>query len=557
MKKRNDTIPSHMSVQTSATERNSQVELVIEYVLERFCDILKKNKEIENVSIDSQALYESDFARDVWDHRICFTDCKSKRKTELWCQTTCYKGSASGKPESNKTYEVRETLVEAISIRNKPLAEGSVLRTIHFTVGSKIYTYGWFKDAKDTCFDISLYFDSPESDVFELIQNAIGSRPAEVMKKDALQTECKDKSELGITIIAVVDLMLKWHRASQLPVGILADKQFELVNNLAKKGATSVNQIISNSHNGGMDIKGKANQVLFGDKSKDNLLNQVVASLLKTNPFLHEAFLANTNWIEWCDFIKQLAKRHESITGFLVALWDCRDNRRLVLRRVLLRLHTDDSVGYIQDINVPGITEHNLYGGTHNSSQILTITKTIASQLSNNGINTTQALCESLCSDRTSRLIKAARWFEAKNGAQLKPSFNYIALALEERGYKITSILGVAKPIGYHASFTSDLVRPYSNIKLICNNKNKPIAILKAKYFSEAEFPRRCKEEAYVGLTLRYKYIDDAFAERYGIPIIMFIDMPEGFSPPEHALRRLHYFGWQIAFDVDQVIALT
>ena len=70
------------------------------------------------------------------------------------------------------------------------------------------------------------------------------------------------------------------------------------------------------------------------------------------------------------------------------------------------------------------------------------------------------------------------------------------------------------------------------------------------------EFPRRVKEESYVGLTAKYDLIDNTFVEKYpNLPFIMFIDMAQNYTPPAFAMRRLINYGWIPFFQLDKLMA--
>lgn len=101
----------------------------------------------------------------------------------------------------------------------------------------------------------------------------------------------------------------------------------------------------------------------------------------------------------------------------------------------------------------------------------------------------------------------------------------------------------------------SDNVNPYTNLKVVCDKNRKIIAIIKAKFFRVQEFPRRCKEEAFVGISLKYAFNNDQFVRRSNVPLIMFIDMACDCAPPPHALKRLMCFGWNIVFSIDDLIS--
>ncbi|HHU1968775.1 TPA: hypothetical protein ACUA66_004395, partial [Escherichia coli] len=158
---------SHMGVQTLATIRNSNVELFIHFILLKFANNLKSKGDVISYKVEQQIKFYSDIANDIWDHKLTLLT-NDNKSIEFWGQTTCYKGNARGVPEPNKTYEVRETLVEGLCIRQyfdeRPYVDS---RTIHFTVGDPRYTYKWFLDLKQSIFDKSIYIGEPNYDIFQ------------------------------------------------------------------------------------------------------------------------------------------------------------------------------------------------------------------------------------------------------------------------------------------------------------------------------------------------------------------------------------------------------
>ncbi len=155
---------SHMGAQRLATERNEQAEKLIDFILQSFIARLHQEGYIASTELPiRQKPFVRDDCRDVFDH---FVELEMARpfsgiqgRFQLWAQTTCYKGNELGRAESDKTYEIRETLVEALGLRRWLREEAISFRTIHFTIGPVSYTYGWFKPAKDHAFDLSLYPD--------------------------------------------------------------------------------------------------------------------------------------------------------------------------------------------------------------------------------------------------------------------------------------------------------------------------------------------------------------------------------------------------------------
>ncbi|TGW61274.1 hypothetical protein E5P09_22450, partial [Escherichia coli] len=143
------------------------MELFIHFILLKFANNLKSKGDVISYKVEQQIKFYSDIANDIWDHKLTLLT-NDNKSIEFWGQTTCYKGNARGVPEPNKTYEVRETLVEGLCIRQyfdeRPYVDS---RTIHFTVGDPRYTYKWFLDLKQSIFDKSIYIGEPNYDIFQ------------------------------------------------------------------------------------------------------------------------------------------------------------------------------------------------------------------------------------------------------------------------------------------------------------------------------------------------------------------------------------------------------
>jgi hypothetical protein len=108
---------------------------------------------------------------------------------------------------------------------------------------------------------------------------------------------------------------------------------------------------------------------------------------------------------------------------------------------------------------------------------------------------------------------------------------------------------------GYYKSFTDSIVREYTNMKVVVRNNAGPVAVIKAKYFRRQEFPRRVKEEGYVGLTSKYVFQGNEFVERIpGIPFIMFVDMDTDWTPPDYAVRAIIHMGWNPFFSISDLM---
>ncbi len=547
-------MPSHMGVQTFATARNSQVEYLVHFILEEFFTSLEVQGQVKDVAVETQRRYSSEIASDIWDHYVTAKQADGF-PIEVWCQTTCYKGNGTGKPEPNKTYEVRETLVEGLSIREHFQSDSSRdSRSIHFTVGDSRYTYQWFMGLKSAIFDKSIYIGESDYDIFDDIRAVLESTLTEEDRTLVFRRIAQEDCLLGRKIKGTMETLTIWWVDEGHPESKLANSQWELIYSHYCSNSTSwpdLNLIR------GQDIKGRTNNAVFGDEGTDSdpLIPLTAAKLLHRNPFLASAMLALGSWKDYVDAIANKIGTTSSLYECLVSLWNSSLPERLVIRRLLVRIHSEEYVAYIQDRDIQGITEHNLYNGEHSSFQVSEVCGQIEENLVNVGIDTPQKLIFAL-NERGKRILNSARWFEAKNGTQLKPSFDYAQLAVEKAGYMVKRPSEVQfRTIGYHSEITNETVRPYTNLKAILSPTGKPICLLKAKFFREQEFPRRCKEEAFVGLTLKYKLSNGQFAKRFDVPIVMLVDMASNFSPPTYAVKRLISFGWHVVFSTEELLS--
>jgi len=548
---------SHMGVQTFATARNSLVELFVQFILESYFHTIQKS--VTDLSVESQKQYKSKIASDVWDHFASFCDKKIGGRVDWWCQTTCYKGNSTGKPEPNKTYEIRETLVEAISLRERVLQEAYPIRTIHFTVGSKKYTYDWFVAAKNKTFDLSIYIDVENEDVFECITKSAGGSKTEMQVKQSFENALKKPGSFSKIVTQVHEALYNWHIKQGMQVQEMANKQYLLVANEMKLREIEMKEKVKHSVNAGLDIKRRCNDVVHGKPETDPILVKTTEQLLDTNPFIRQAKYDLANWEEYSKLIATIEGKSKGLSEFITSLWNTDGDQRLVIRRLLFRIKADAAINYIQDINVVGVTEHTLYKGNHKDNQVQGICLHLISRLKLLNIESKSELKKEMTSKAASSILKSALWFEAKNGTTLKPSFDYIVNVLSEKGYVIKDATSFKnKPIGFQSQFVSsaEKVNAYTNLRVIFSKEGLPIAYLKGKYFRPQELPRRCKEESYVGLTLKYELKGSDFTVKNPFPLIMFIDMPGDYTPPPHAITQLQAFGWNIAFNGGDVIEI-
>jgi hypothetical protein len=412
--------------------------------------------------------------------------------------------------------------------------------------------------AKKNAFDLSLYpkFNSAE-DIFDVIMSIGSNCSFEYEFYNKLDDIISDSNNpLSSFINSIVASLIQYFETGYIS-STMADKQAKLLTDIDYEVHGNMKYIIESSHNTGMNIKGRTVRLLSGDDIIDPILNKTLKRIITTNPFLSVALDALADWDNWSATTFE-PQDHASLRDYLISLWNDTTNNKYAIRRLLLRIYTNESINYIQDLNIEGIDEHNLYSGTPSPQQTSEICDYLLEKYNDNHIASVTDLYNLLISNRAKTLINDSLKFERINGTSLKPSFFYLEEYLLPR-YELVNFdeANLPAPIAYYSKFVSNLnVRPYDNLKVIRNSETKRnLAIVKGKFFRQPEFPRRVKEESYVGLTAQYTIEDDTFKKRYGsLPFIMFIDMADNYTPPAFAVRRLVNYGWHPYFELDKLI---
>lgn len=570
---------SHMGVQTYATQRNEQVEILNGFILREWTKrLLRQGLITAQPDIFRQKHFERDDCSDVFDHflelelAVPIGALRQGDKVQLWAQTTTYKGNIRGKPEPNKTYEIRETLVEALGLRRWLMEEDVPFRTVHFTIGSENYTYDWVKIAKQNAFDLSLY-PNPSMDmeaVFQRLWSLFDNVTFEYEYYEQLEAEAADPSSMiGQLVKDFSERLYNWFTTGA-EMRLMANRQAELLTQLRQLQANSAERAIRESREPGSQIKKQVIALLTSEDTdhSDPAMLRTLTQLLERNPFLSVALEAESDWERWALEHFMPAEGVKHLSDYVKKLWNAGERERLINRRLLLRIHARGSVNYVQDTGIAGLTEHNLYAGTHTERQVQAISEQVVDRCRQAGILTPEDLYSELASERGRQLVRDARRFEARNGTNIRPSLSYVVEVLSDkfrlRRFRETKL---PSPVAYHEAFGRATVRPYQNFQVVLSKRTgRPLAILKVKYFSRREFARRCKEEAYVGFTTKFRYVGSTlfgqgagcFEERYkNIPLIMFVDMDEDFDPPVYAVRRLVTAGWEAFFDVRRLEAFV
>ncbi len=553
-----------MNSQQVASFRNAGAEIVAITALElAIVDLSATVDAIEFVHAARQVSVERPDLSDRYDGLVVMRWQDSE--LELWVQVTCYKGLPGGGAESNKTYEIRETLIEGLGLRRWLITEAKKFRFMHITFGPEAYGYGWMKYAKACAYDRSIYVTC-DGDIDSWYEEfvAIGQAPPDSATALAsLRARLDDDVGVGAAAREIYSKTQEWLQ-SDFPTQPLADLQAELLAESAGQQELSTKASIEASRRGGAGIK-DAISALRRDGGEDS--SGLIASALKrvseANPFVADALEAEEAWAKWAAPFMELTQG--SLEDIVRSLWTEHDvSRRRIVRRILVRLHDPTSATYVQDLGVARVTEHNLYSETHDPTEVAMLVDRLCQRLRAFDIASPETLIDALTGDIGRSIVINCRSAEIKNGAGNTPSLYFATAAIEsESGLFVTTFprTHLERPIAYHYALSEELGdgNPYTAIKVVCSARtDSPLALLKAKYFSNAEFPRRCKEEAYVGLTTLFGYESGTFFQRYDIPLFMFVDMSQGLVPPEYAIKRLSGAGWHVFFSVKELVsALT
>jgi hypothetical protein len=355
----------------------------------------------------------------------------------------------------------------------------------------------------------------------------------------------------------MVDELATWYE-SGCPANPLANKQADLLQTLRDTRSAELQQALRSATLGGEGIKEVAQKVLAGASTSDKFMVRTLKRLLSKKPFLECAREALSDWAGWVDTCIPNPGRGETLSSYIEQLWTLSPPGRLIVRRILVRVHQPEGVRYAQDFDISGVTEHRLYLAEFSASQNRLLVAKFEHNCRRAGIDSAKGLHDEIVSTDAKNIVRASLKLESKNGTTMRPSFFYVEEALKDE-FAFTSFeeAGLARPIGYQSSFGTGVVASYENLKVICDRETRePLAIIKAKYLRKQEFPRRAKEEAYVGLTLKHSFSGGAFIETYpSIPLIMFVDMDKKLNPPPYAVTRLVTSGWDVYFSIEELKA--
>lgn len=549
----------HMKVQASATKRNNQVEVLINFIIEKTLGLLKSDNIIRDFSnLTLQKEFERNDSKEIFDHyvEVIIDDNGKEQKLELWGQTTCYKGNKTKRPEPNKTYEIRETITEALFLRNHLMNENKLFRTMHFTVGSTDYSYGWFKDAKSACFDLSLYPNS-EIDVPQLFDtlNTLIDNLAEYECYIVLDKHLSINTNDNLTLFVSnsIQQLYSWFKDGYA-INLVANLQANLLDQLNNSAVRDFCEIKNEHTQERISIKDATRKYIIDGECNDDLIKLTAKEVVKD--FVRYSLDILENWGEWERNTQIILDKSIDTKMFLKNLWCTDDLSQQVYRRLLLRIRSNSlNDNYIQDLDINGVTEHNLYSGSYGEDIVEAIIEKIYPFFFT---QSKEDIFDSLTSETAKFYIRSAIKFETNNGTNMVPSSLYLKKALSTdfkfiKG-KSMNAYGIDVPISYFCEISNETVKNFTNIDLIVDSEDKPLAIIKAKFFRGPEFARRAKEEAFIGITSNFNFINNEFKKVYThLPFIMFIDMPEDLIPSDYPLRRLQRSGWNVFFSIGEL----
>lgn len=536
--------PSQMNTQRTATARNSRAETTVQALLTIFGEeLLSSGHLASRPVIESQVRWQTELCSDVWDHRFTGVTTDGDEWV-IWAQTTNYKGHTNRKAESNKTYEVRETLTEALTLRATWPTKGNN-RSVHFTIGPTDYAYGWFSPMKSCSFDRSITISTREGDIFAQIDALLTSTRTESQVLGKIRDEVASKSALGIALKRAIDELHQWWLSEGLSTNPIADAQAHLIR-AAIPARTTVQEIIETGSASGFK-KAAVQAILSGHVAEsDPAIQEAVKQTLAAKPFLASARRQIGSWSGFCTQVEDLVDPSASMLETIFALWQAQDPQaRESLRRILIRLRPQSESDYIQDVDVAGLSEHNLYGPLHTIQQGRAISQIICSHLPAEIVEPSQLITRIQQQGR--QILREQIYFEAHNGTNAAMSFRTVIQALIHDGYVVAPTSRLEHSlIGYQRELTSETVRPYTNFRVIQDRRGNNLAVIKAKHFSAREFDRRCKEEGFVGISLSNRWVDGAFTPGLSLPLIMLIDVEDKTAINHRGVAKLIAMGWTV-----------
>jgi hypothetical protein len=495
-------------------------------------------------------------------------------------QTTCYKERGFSGAEPNKTYEMRETLMEFLLVHVSLMfgesdLKSDEIRFFHVIFGDPSYSYSYFHKIRSKCYDLNVVIH-PSLGVDELYKSLEQALPTGLLSDQTCALKAiKDTVSSGnLTIINDVVSTIKKEFSEYFrmksPRSDYGKIQAEAIRGLAnERNAKAVS--ISKKLVSGLGIKKLYLEAATGDVgSQGKDIERVVDRIFKRRVYLPEAKKALEDGMPyWERYVGSslMALKIDSKTPLqaaLLNLWNIGvEGKRELMRRVLVKLPgaiSGEGTSYPQDIPVKGVTEHNLYKRIFDNEQTLRLIEYLQNKFRSANVTTIDDLRENLLTFGRS-IVKDGFDYDVENGTVIKPVSYYLVQAIEKKGYRVRKQKDVFGSTikGYHEKLFDVDIGPFTSIDVICTKVGAPIALFKAKYFRPPEFDRRVKEEGFVSFTSAFavcKENDTVFLKRHNreLPFVMFIDTDPDWTPEPEPVKQLVRMGWDVFFRIPDLL---
>lgn len=548
--------------------RNERVELLVHYALS---SINQKEWFGERRFRIGPSGFCTEFDHIIKDHM---------RNLIFLGQTTCYKERGVDGGEPNKTYEMRETLMEYLLVHvNLLFGESEInidnTRFFHIIFGDPSYSYSYFHKIRSKCYDLNIVI-YPSQGIEELYNSLEQILPEDILYDQSYAlTKIKSiyiSKKIPIINETILNIVTKFNEYLEIgyPRSITAQIQEKAICDLAKERNPTAIKTVKNLQPG-MGIKKLYLKAAKGDiNSYGDGIRRVVEYIFSARPFLPEAKKAlekgKVGWREYIDSLLVYSNIDVDtpIFNVLYNLWNIENAmKRELIRRIIIKLPgivTGRGIAYPQDIPVRGVTEHNLYKKIFNNNKTKELIDYLLNIYISADIISTRMLIQNI-KNYGRPIIKKGFDYDVKNGTVIKPVRHYVVQALKKEGYKIRKqkeALGSTIK-GYHGELFDVNIRSFTSIEIICTEKGLPIAMLKAKYFRPQEFDRRVKEEGFTSFTSSFNVVkekDEIILRRKleKLPRIMFIDTEPNWTPDPEPVKQLIRMGWDVFFKISDLI---
>lgn len=552
---------------SSSNVRNERAELLVHYALNSICP--------DRWKVDRRFLVgQSGFCTE-FDHVVKDTG----RTLALIGQTTCYKERGISGAEPNKTYEMRETLMEFLLVHvNLMFGESKLkadeIRFFHVMFGDPTYSYSYFHKIRSKCYDLNIVLHPPQGvqELYRALEEALPTGVLNDQKRalDALESAVASKKTpmINEAILTIKNEFSEYSRMN-FPQSHLGRIQADAIRDLAsERNAKAVR--ISENLSPGIGIKKRYLEAAKGAiDSNGNDIKIVVERIFKKRSFLPEAKRALENGISnWNTYVHSIliqdsSDREKSLEATLQDLWNISpEGKRGLIRRVLVKLPgamSGEGTAYPQDIPVKGVTEHNLYMKIFDRATTLKLVSYMLCKFKEANVTKVEDLRKGIYSFGRS-IIKNSFDYDIENGTVIRPVFYYVVQALEQSGYRVKKQKDVFGSTikGYHEKLFDVDIGAFTSIEVICRETGEPLALFKAKYFRRPEFDRRVKEEAFVSFTSAFEVRKEGdtllLKRRQELPYVMFVDIDPEWTPAPESVKQLVRMGWNVFFRIPDLL---